>query len=172
MARLCDRGPVCSSSKHTSNSSHTSAGICRWRVSIRHKRSPVCDRPRWGSSGCGAVWGERVGRIVPAIAPAIQASAGVAILAIWCWLLGTCRFSGSHDIAALPVLEVKRNRDRRGAGLQLEITVSRVRIHLPPPCSLNCRETLLRCSKNKRKTRVFGSIDCLAEGGEFELSIL
>src|ERR1019366_10358712 len=32
-------------------------------------------------------------------------------------------------------------------------TVHEVRIHLPPPDSLNCRETPLRCSLNWRETR-------------------
>src|ERR1035438_6521766 len=36
-------------------------------------------------------------------------------------------------------------------------TVHEVRIHLPPPDSLNCRETLLRCSLNWRETRAFRS---------------
>src|ERR1035437_1772790 len=37
-------------------------------------------------------------------------------------------------------------------------TVHEVRIHLPPPDSLDCRETLLRCSLNRRETRAFRSI--------------
>src|ERR1019366_2402272 len=32
------------------------------------------------------------------------------------------------------------------------------RIHLPPPRSLNCRETLLHCSRNKRKRPTFRDI--------------
>src|ERR1035441_9102236 len=65
------------------------------------------------------------------------------------------RYDGSEQLFYVSQLRVRQKRNHN-VGLRLE-KGSNV-IDDGPPDSLNCRETLLRCSLNRRETRAFRSI--------------